>query len=84
MNNQTVQVKLKLPSEVVVHLPAFSDISLEECFKAASTHGVALVRELISEEIAREIVRRNRTRITAMVNKKVSDIELNIISAVVE
>lgn len=74
---------MKLPAEVVVHIPALSDMSLRSCLEIASKQGVKLVENRIAELIAEEVLNRHKDRIEKLVAEKISDVEKKIISEVV-
>ena len=83
MTNET-KIRLKLPAEVTIHIPSFSDITLEHCFEIAAKDGVRLIERTIAEMIAKEVLKRHSARIEKLVNQKTSEIEDSIILKVVE
>lgn len=76
------KIKLKLPSEVVIHIPSFSEMTLERCMQVATKDGLTFVERTITELIAEEIVKRNMAMIKKFVDKQVPEIEHNIIQQV--
>lgn len=80
--NET-KIKLKLPAEVVVHIPTLSDMDLEKCFEIAAKDGMRLIESTIAKMIAEEIVKGSKKRIEALVQKKLTEHGEEIIQEVI-
>lgn len=78
------KIKLKLPSEVVVNIPTFSDITLESCFKVAMNDGVKLIESVLAREIAQEILKKHRKKFKGLVTKGLFSVEDEIVDGVLK
>ena len=79
-----LKIKLKLPSEVVVHIPTFSDITLESCLKVAMNDGVRLIESVLAREIAQAILKKHRKKFKDLVTKGLFSAEDEIVDGVLK
>jgi len=46
-----LDIKIKLPAEITVHMPALGDISIESVYEAIGTNGLKLLQDIIFDRV---------------------------------
>ncbi len=73
-----VIVKIKLPEQVTVHIPTFSDIGLEGVLDVIARDGRRLIEETITDRVLETFVKKHEKLIGKKVKELVSEKEEEI------
>lgn len=68
------KIEIKLPKKLVVHIPTFSDIELEEFMGIMTTKGQEAIREEVASRIVDEFMRVHEKEIAKAVKKSVESL----------
>lgn len=75
---ETLDIKIELPSTVTVHIPSFSNISMESVMKTLATNGVQLIKDTIERRVLEEFVKRHekyiQDEVTRLLDEKSDEI----------
>ena len=72
---EEIKIHLKLPSEVTVNIPSFSDMKFEDVANVISKEGVALVKSIIKERILAAFVEKHEPYLQAEVERLLAEKE---------
>lgn len=70
-----VKIKIKLPSEVVVHIPAFAEVSFEDVAQVLAKDGVKLIQQIVKERALEAFVAKHEKLIGKAARALASDKE---------
>lgn len=68
---QETKITIKLPAEMVIHIPTLSDLSLEACMKIAATDGMKMIESKIAQILAETLFQHHKERIDKMIIESV-------------
>jgi len=63
-----VKLEIKLPETVTVHIPSFSNISMEDVINVLAKDGVNLIKETVKRRVLEEFVKRHESYIQEQVS----------------
>ena len=75
---ETLKVKIKMPSELTLHIPTLSDPDLESIMRIISTRGVQSIQETISDMVIEEFAKKHEKLIGSAVRKLLDEKEEDI------
>ena len=68
-----IKVRIKLPEEVTVNIPSFSDVEFDDVADAIANHGVKLMKETIERRVIDRFIQEHEPYIQKEVERLVEE-----------